>query len=121
METTKSLTPLTPAVFYILLALATGERHGYEIMKQVKQDSQGQVKMGTGTLYGSLKRMLADGLIEEAGERPDPALDDERRRYYRLSALGRRAVAAELRRYAEVVEIAARRRLLPSFSLGPGQ
>jgi DNA-binding PadR family transcriptional regulator len=111
------LVPLTPAVFYILLALAGGERHGYEIMKQVKQDSSGQVKMGTGTLYGSLKRMLADGFIEEAGDRPDPALDDERRRYYRLTELGRRAMSAELKRYAEVVAVAQRRRLLPRLSL----
>ena len=87
-----SLIPLTPAVFSILIALSDGEKHGYEIMKRVKQDSQGQVKMGTGTLYGSLKRMLADGLIEEAGERPAPALDDERRRYYRLTELGQRAL-----------------------------
>jgi len=113
METTSPLIPLTPAVFYILLALAGGEKHGYEIMKQVKQDSSGQVKMGTGTLYGSLKRMLADGLIEEAGERPDPALDDERRRYYGLSALGQQALGAELQRYARVVTLAGQRRLLP--------
>lgn len=120
MKTTKPLTPLTPAVFYILLALASRERHGYEIMKQVKHDSQEQVTMGTGTLYGSLKRMLADGLIEEAGERPDPALDDERRRYYRLTDLGRQAFIAELQRYNNVVAIAQKRRLLPSFSLEPG-
>jgi DNA-binding PadR family transcriptional regulator len=112
METDQPLIPLTPAVFYILLALADGDKHGYEIMTQVKQDSSGQVKMGTGTLYGSLKRMLADGLIEEVGDRPDPALDDERRRYYRLTELGRRAFEAELRRYAEVVAVAERRRLL---------
>jgi DNA-binding PadR family transcriptional regulator len=111
------LVPLTPAVFYILLALAGGERHGYEIMKQVKLDSSRQVKMGTGTLYGSLKRMLADGLIEEAGERPYPVPDDERRRYYRLTELGRRAFGAELQRYAEVVTVAERRRLLPRLSL----
>jgi DNA-binding PadR family transcriptional regulator len=117
METTKPLIPLTPAVFYILLALAGGEQHGYEIMKQVKQDSSGQVKMGTGTLYGSLKRMLADGLIDEAGERPDPAMDDERRRYYRLTDLGRQAFNAELRRYAQVVSLAGQRRLLPRPSL----
>jgi DNA-binding PadR family transcriptional regulator len=116
METTKPLIPLTPAVFYILLALAAGERHGYQIMKQVKQDSQDQVKMGTGTLYGSLKRMLADGLIAEAGERPDPALDDERRRYYRLTEQGRRAFEAELRRYAEVVSLAKQRSFLPQPS-----
>jgi DNA-binding PadR family transcriptional regulator len=111
------LIPLTPAVFYILLALAGGEKHGYQIMKQVKQDSSGQVKMGTGTLYGSLKRMLADGLIEEAGERPDPALDDERRRYYRLTELGRQAFEAELARYARVVSLASQRCLLPGLSL----
>ena len=121
METNEPLIPLTPAVFSILLALSGGEKHGYEIMKQVKHDSQGQVKMGTGTLYGSLKRMLADGLIVEAGERPDPALDDERRRYYRLTKLGRRALNAELRRYAEVVAIAQRRRLLPGLSLEGGR
>jgi DNA-binding PadR family transcriptional regulator len=115
------LIPLTPAVFYILLALAGGEKHGYEIMKQVKQDSNGQVKMGTGTLYGSLKRMLADGLIAEAGERPDHALADERRRYYRLTELGRRAFHAELQRYAEVVAVAQRRRLLPRLSAEPGR
>ena len=120
METEKPLISLTPAVFYILLALAGGEKHGYEIMKQVKQDSQGQVKMGTGTLYGSLKRMLADGLIEEAGEKPDPTRADERRRYYRMTELGRRAFAVELQRYAQVVSIAGQRRLLPNFSWEPG-
>jgi DNA-binding PadR family transcriptional regulator len=107
-------------VFYILLALATGEKHGYEIMKQVKHDSHGQVKMGSGTLYGSIKRMLADELIEEAGERPDPTFDDERRRYYRLTDLGRRAFTTELQRYTEVVSLAEQRRLLPNFSANPG-
>jgi DNA-binding PadR family transcriptional regulator len=127
MKTTDTLTPLTPAVFYILLALASSEKHGYEIMKQVKQDSQGQVKMGTGTLYGSLKRMLADGLIEEAGSlpvpqtgSPDPTRADERRRYYRLTDLGRRAFTIELQRYVQVVSIAKLRRHLPTFSLESG-
>jgi DNA-binding PadR family transcriptional regulator len=115
MKTNEPLIPLTPAVFSILLALSGGEKHGYEIMKQVQHDSQGQVKMGTGTLYGSLKRMLADGLIVEAGDRPDPAVDDERRRYYRLTALGRRAFATELQRYAEIVSLARQRRLLPQL------
>jgi DNA-binding PadR family transcriptional regulator len=121
MDTSTSHPPLTPAVFYILLALAGGEKHGYEIMKRVKQDSQSQVKMGTGTLYGSLKRMLVDGLIEEAGDRPDPALDDERRRYYQLTALGRQAFEMELARYAQVVSLASQRRLLPHLSLEPGR
>lgn len=115
METPNPLIPLTPAVFYILLALAGGEKHGYEIMKQVKHDSQGQVTMGSGTLYGSIKRMLADALIEEAGERPDPTFDDERRRYYRLTELGRNAFLAELQRYHEVVSLANQRRLFPGF------
>ena len=120
MKTINTLTPLTPAVFYILFALASSEKHGYEIMKQVKQESQGQIKMGTGTLYGSLKRMLDDGLIEEAGEKPDPTHADERRRYYRLTDLGRRAFTTELQRYAQVVSIVGQRRLLPNFSLEPG-
>jgi DNA-binding PadR family transcriptional regulator len=111
-----TLTPLTPAVFYILLALASGAKHGYEIMKQVKQDSQARVKMGTGTLYGSLKRMLAAGLIEEAGEKSDPTNLDERRRYYRLTELGQRAFKTELQRYSQVVSIAEKRSLLPKFS-----
>jgi DNA-binding PadR family transcriptional regulator len=119
MKTDEPLIPLTPAVFYILLALAGADKHGYEIMKQVKHDSQDQVKMGTGTLYGSLKRMLADGLIEEAGKRPDPALDDDRRRYYRLTERGWRAFTAELHRYAEVVSLAGQRRLLPRLSVEP--
>lgn len=120
MKTSSTFTPLTPAVFYILLSLASGEKHGYEIMKQVKQDSSGQVKMGSGTLYGSIKRMLATQLIEEAGDRIDLQLDDERRRYYRLTDLGRRAFTTELQRYTDVVSLAQRRRLVPDLSLEPG-
>ena len=119
MKTITTLTPLTPAVFYILLSLASGEKHGYESMKQVKQDTNGQVKMGSGTLYGSIKRMLADQLLEEAGDKVDPGLDDERRRYYRLTALGRRALQTELQRYMDVVSIAQQRLLLPNLSLRP--
>lgn len=111
MDNLKDHNPLTPAVFYLLLALANGERHGYELMKQVNHDSHGQVRMGSGTLYGSIKRMLAGGLIEEAGERPDPTLEDERRRYYRLTELGRDALRAELQRYDAVVSLAHQRQL----------
>ena len=121
MESKTIVTPLTPAVFHILLALASGERHGYEMMKQIRHDSQGQVTMGSGTLYGSIKRMLASGLIAEAGERPDPARDDERRRYYRLTEPGRRALRAELRRYDRVVSLALQRRLFPDPRLGGGR
>lgn len=104
--------PLTHAVFNILLALADGEKHGYAIMLEVEQNTQGDVKMGPGTLYGSIKRMLAAGLIEESDERPDPNLDDERRRYYRLSGLGRRVLTAEADRLSRQVSIARLKRVL---------
>lgn len=105
--------PLTPAVFHILLALSGGERHGYGVMKQVETDSRGRVKMGPGTLYGSLKRMLDAGLVEEAGRRVDPGMGDERRIYYRISAVGASALAAELERYDHLVALARGRKLLP--------
>ncbi len=103
--------PLTPAVFYILLALATNDRHGYEIMKTVRRDSNATVKMGNGTLYGSLKRMLADGLIEDIGDRVDA--DDTRRKYYTLTPLGRAAMNAEIQRYHDTLNAIERYNLLP--------
>jgi DNA-binding PadR family transcriptional regulator len=99
-------TPLTPAVLHILLALSTGERHGYAIMKQVETDSQGTVKMGPGTLYGSIGRMTEAGLVKESGKRVDPEMDDERRIYYELTGAGRLALEAELNRYRGVVAVA---------------
>jgi DNA-binding PadR family transcriptional regulator len=113
--------PLTPAVYHILLALADGEKHGYAIMKDVEVQSGGGLKMGPGTLYGSVKRMLAAGLIEESGERPDPALDDERRRYYRLSGLGEQVVAAESNRLARLVQVARHKHVLTFVSEMAGQ
>ena len=115
MKPSAEQAPLTPAVFYILLALTGGDKHGYAIMKQVKEDSKGKLKMGNGTLYGSIKRMLADELIEEAGDRLDPSLDDERRRYYTLTEAGRRAFNAEMQRYLDVAAL-ARERLITSRS-----
>jgi DNA-binding PadR family transcriptional regulator len=109
----EDLLPLTPPIFHIMLALADGERHGYSIMQEVAAQTEGQIKMGPGTLYGSIKRMLAANLIEESDERPDPALDDERRRYYRLTAWGRRVLAAETARLAHLVAVAQRKQLLP--------
>jgi DNA-binding PadR family transcriptional regulator len=103
----KADAPLTPAVLHILLALSAEERHGYGIMKQVERESHGKVKMGPGTLYGSIGRMMASGLIREAEKRVDPAMDDERRIYYALTAVGRKALAAELDRYREVVAVAS--------------
>ena len=105
--------PLTPAVLHILLALSTQERHGYGIMKQVEAESHGKVKMGPGTLYGSLSRMLDAGLIAEGDKKIDPELDDARRIYYKITDLGRQALAAELERYHEVVALAEPKRLSP--------
>ena len=102
-NTTKA--PLTPAVLHILLALSTQERHGYGIMKQVQADSEGKVSMGTGTLYGSLKRMLDAGLVKESDKRIDPARDDERRIYYALTGVGKEALTAELERLRHIVEL----------------
>ena len=106
--------PLTPAVLHILLALSARERHGYGIMKQVEEESQGKVKMGPGTLYGSIGRMIESGLIAESDKKIDPEMDDERRVYYAITALGQKALSAELSRYDEVVALARRNSLLPS-------
>jgi DNA-binding PadR family transcriptional regulator len=106
------LLPLTPPVFHILLALADEERHGYGIMQDVAWQTGNALQLGPGTLYGCLKRMLAADLVEESDERPDPALDDSRRRYYRMTSLGRRVVRAEAARLAGAVMAAKSRRLL---------
>ena len=98
--------PLTPAVFHILLALADEEAHGYAIMQEVAERSEGAVRLGPGTLYGAIGRLLADGLIEEREERPDPEMDDARRRYYRLTHLGGSVLAAETKRLSDLVRAA---------------
>lgn len=108
----ETLLPLTPAVFNILLALASGEKHGYGIMQEVGAQTGGKMRMGPGTLYGSIKRMIDLGLIEESDERPDPALDDERRRYYRLTGFGKRVASAEAERLELLVARARDRQLL---------
>jgi DNA-binding PadR family transcriptional regulator len=108
----QDLLPLTPAVFHVLLTLTDGERHGYAIMQEVAETTGGRICMGPGTLYGTIKRLLGARMIEESDERPDPELDDERRRYYRLTALGQRVVRAEASRYAEIAEVARRKRLI---------
>jgi DNA-binding PadR family transcriptional regulator len=109
----QEMQPLTPAVFYILLALVDKERHGYGIMREVSLETAGQLKLGPGTLYGCLNRMLTAGLVEESGERPDPIIDDQRRRYYRITRSGRRAIRAEAVRLSSAAAAAQRKRLLP--------
>ena len=104
--------PLTSAMFHILLALADRERHGYDIMREVDERTEGKMRLGPGTLYGSIKRMLKDGFIEELEERPDPELDDERRRYYRLTDFGYRLAVAEAQRLERLVKSARTKKLL---------
>ena len=103
---TAEFLPLTPAIHHILLALVDEERHGYGIMLEVSRLTDGATRMGPGTLYGTLKRLLGSGLIEEADERPDPELDDERRRYYRITAVGREVLRAETSRLSLLVSAA---------------
>jgi DNA-binding PadR family transcriptional regulator len=103
--------PLTPATFHILLSLSDGERHGYAIMAEVRERTRGTVKLGPGTLYTALKRLVDSGVVLEAGERSGRD-DDERRRYYRLTPLGRAVARAEARRLEEMVRLARRQRLI---------
>jgi DNA-binding PadR family transcriptional regulator len=112
----EALLPLTPAMFHILLALADSDRHGYAIGLEVDRQTEGRMKIGPGTLYGLIKRLLADGLILETDERPDPEFDDERRRYYRLADFGRRVASAEAVRLEALVSAARARNLLPRGS-----
>lgn len=95
--------PLKPNWFHILLSLAGGEQHGYGIMQEVVNRTQGKVRLWPATLYGSIKRLIEADLIEESDERPAPDLDDARRRYYRLTALGKRVLDAECERLQELV------------------
>jgi len=112
LQNPEEFTPLTPAVFNILLALADGEKHGYGIMLEVETNTKGQVIMGPGTLYGSIKRMLKADLIEESDERADPEMDDQRRKYYKLTNLGRRVLSMEAERLASQVMIARAKNVL---------
>jgi DNA-binding PadR family transcriptional regulator len=102
--------PLTPPVFHVLIALADGEKHGYAILKEVEERTDGKVQLSSGTLYALIKRLLTDGLIEELEERP--AVDDERRRYYRLTPFGRQVAAAEAERMEEMLTAAKQKRLI---------
>jgi len=111
--TPEDLIPLSPQVFHILIALAAGEQHGYAIMQDVAARTGGKLRLSPGTLYGSIKRMLEQGLIEELRTRERPADDDERRRYYRLTPFGRKVATLEAARLAETLEQAR------SYGLAP--
>src|SRR5271169_6655723 len=104
--------PLTPAMFHVLVALSDGEKHGYAILKEVAQQTQGEVRLSAGTLYGIIKRLLAEGMIVECDERPAPELDDSRRRYYRLTNWGRQVAGAEAERLTKLISMARVKRLL---------
>lgn len=105
------LLPLTPAMLHVLLALADGDKHGYAIIKEVSRRTNDQVALGAGTLYALIKRLLSEAMILETDERPDPSLDDERRRYYRLTPFGRAVAMAEVQRLESIVEQAHAKRL----------
>ncbi|HTM24918.1 MAG TPA: helix-turn-helix transcriptional regulator [Vicinamibacterales bacterium] len=112
MRDPASLLPLTPVLFHVLLSLSDADRHGYAILKEVAERTDGAVTLSTGTLYGLIKRALAEGLIVESRRRPRADQDDERRRYYRLTDFGRQVVAAEARRLEQLVASAWDKRVL---------
>jgi DNA-binding PadR family transcriptional regulator len=111
-RTVESYLPLTPALFHVLLALADGEKHGYVISKEIARRTNNEVKLSTGTLYGVIKRLLDDSMIEESEERPDFSLDDQRRRYYRLTKLGKAVAEAEAERMERVLALARSKHVL---------
>jgi DNA-binding PadR family transcriptional regulator len=108
----RALLPLSPIVLHVLLALADGDKHGYAIIKEVRKRTSGDVELGASSLYSVLKRLLAERLVSETAERPDPALDDERRRYYRLTRFGRDVAIADLRRLESLISQARAKRLV---------
>jgi len=110
--------PLTPALFHVLLALVDDEKHGYAILKDVERGTGGEVRLSTGTLYGIIKRLLAEGMIEESRRRPGPN-EDSRRRYYRLTASGRAAAVTEVKRMEKAVALARGKRLSWRPARGP--
>src|SRR5688572_7202468 len=106
-------TPLPPAAFHILMSLAEEERHGYAIIQDVESSTGGELRLSPGTLYRSIQRMLEQGLIAESNRRPARALDDERRRYYRITPLGISAASAEMWRFSQLVRLGRARGLKP--------
>jgi DNA-binding PadR family transcriptional regulator len=110
---TDELLPLTPAMFEVLIALADGEKHGYAVLKEVARRTDGRITLSPGTLYAIVRRFVNEGVIAESDARPDPALDDERRRYYRLTDFGRDVARAEARRMETALGMARAKSLIP--------
>ena len=110
-----SFLPLKPHWFHVLLSLSAGDQHGYAIMQEVLDRTEGKVRLWPATLYGALKRLMDEDLIEESGDRPAPDRDDARRRYYRLTRLGRRVLDAECRRLEELVSVIRAKRGVKSL------
>jgi DNA-binding PadR family transcriptional regulator len=106
----RRMLPLKTNWFHILLSLAEGEQHGYAIMQEVLQRTDGQIRLWPATLYGALRKLMEEGLISECGERPVPGANDTRRRYYRLSSQGRKVLSAEIERLEELVRAARAKR-----------
>jgi DNA-binding PadR family transcriptional regulator len=111
-----ALLPLPLAAFHMLLALSEGDRHGYALKREILRRTEGKLNLGSGALYGSINRMLEQGWIEESDERPDPHLDDERRRYYRITPQGRRVALAEAVRLRQLVRLAEDRLGIPELA-----
>ena len=111
-DDSETLLPVTPAVFHILLALLDRDRHGYGIMQEVSLCTEGKLRLGPGTLYRSIKQMLSEELISELDERPDPSIDDQRRRYYHITESGKRVLKAESERLEHLLKVARAKRLL---------
>jgi DNA-binding PadR family transcriptional regulator len=111
------LLPLTPGMFEVLIALANGEKHGYAIIKEVARRTDGAVSFSPGTLYAIIRRFVSDGVVAESDERPDAALDDERRRYYRLTDFGRDVARAEADRMETALGMARAKSLIPKARL----
>jgi DNA-binding PadR family transcriptional regulator len=109
----ESLLPLSPAMFQVLIALADGDKHGYAIIKEVARRTDGEVKLSAGTLYAIIRRFEEEKVIDECEQRPDPSLDDERRRYYRLTPFGREVAQAEGRRMESALRMAQAKNLIP--------
>src|SRR3954451_21890420 len=112
----EKLLPLSLPIFHMLLVLTEGERHGYALKRAILQRTEGKLNLGSGALHGSINKLLEEGLIEESGERPDSHLDDERRRYYRITPLGRRVVQAEAMRLRDLVRFAESQLELPDLA-----